>query len=167
MVENTIKIPANQDEITLYCFIGEALCKIQHVEQALSHSITLKMNPAETKERADEILRQYQTFTLGKAIKLAVKENLYCLALQEELNSFLVKRNWLVHKAIFESRNDLSANNKKEELFRKIKSISDKAESIQHEIEHDLINFCSARGNDMSKIVKLINLQKHGVRIKM
>lgn len=167
MVENTIKIPANQDEITLYCFIGEALCKIQHVEQALSHSITLKMNPTETKEKADEILIQHQSFTLGKAIKLAIKENLYCLTLQEELNSFLVKRNWLVHKAIFENRNDLYTNDKKEELFRKIKSITDKAESIQHQIEHDLINFCSARGKDMSKIVELLNLQKQGVRIQM
>jgi hypothetical protein len=166
MVANAIKIPANQDEITLYCFIGEALCKIQHVEQALSHSITLKMNPAETMEIADEILIQHQSFTLGRAIKLAIKENLYCLALQEELNVFLVQRNWLVHKAIFESREDLYSN-KKEELFKKIKSISDKAEIIQHEIEHDMINFCSARGKDMSKIVVLLNLQKQGVRIQM
>jgi hypothetical protein len=164
---NAIKIPANQDEITLYCFIGEALCKIQHVEQALSHSITLKMNPAETKEIADEILIQHQSFTLGRAIKLAIKENLYCLALQEELNIFLVQRNWLVHKAIFESQKDLYTNNKKEELFSKIKSISDKAESIQHEIEHDMINFCSERGKDMSKIVALLNLQKQGVRIQI
>jgi hypothetical protein len=46
MEGNFIKIPANQDEITLYCFVGEATWKIQIVEQALSHSITLKLNPS-------------------------------------------------------------------------------------------------------------------------
>lgn len=162
-----IKMPANQDEITLYCFIGEALWKIQIVEQALSHSITLKMNPAETKERADEFLKQHQSYTLGKAIKVAIKEKLYSLSLQDELNAFLEQRNWLVHKAMLESQNDLNTKNKKEELFHKIKSISDKAESIQNEIEYDMINFCSLKGKDMSKILALLNLQKQGVRIQM
>lgn len=164
---NVIKIPVNQDEVTLYCFIGEALCKIQIVEQALNHSITLKMNPAETKERADKFLKDCQSYTLGKAIKVAIKEKLYSLSLQDELNVFLEQRNWLVHKAMFESQNDLNTENKKEELFHKIKSISDKAESIQHEIEYDMINFCSSKGKDMSKILALLKLQEQGVRIQM
>jgi hypothetical protein len=167
MRENVIKIPASQDEITLYCFMGEALHKIQVVEQALSHSITLKMNSAETKERADEFLKQKLSYTLGKAIKVAIKENLYSTSLQEELNHFLEQRNWLVHKAMPESQNDLNTDNKKEELFKKIKSISDKAEGIQHEIEYDMISFCSSRGKDMSKILALLKLQEQGVRIQM
>lgn len=167
MIGNVIKIPANQDEITLYCFMGEALWKIQIVEQALSHSVTLKMNPAETKEQADEVLKQHQSYTLGKAIKVAIKETLYNLSLQDELNAFLEQRNWLVHKAMFESQNDLNTENKKEELFNKIKSISDKAESIQHEIEYDMINYCSSKGKDMSKILALLKLQEQGIRIKI
>jgi hypothetical protein len=147
--------------------MGEAVWKIQVVEQALSHSITLKMNPAETKERADEFLKQHQSYTLGKAIRVVIKENLYSLSLQEELNDFLEQRNWLVHKAMFESRNDLNTDNEKEELFKKIKSISDKAESIQHQIEYDMINFCSSKGQDMSKILALLKLQEQGVRIQM
>lgn len=125
------------------------------------------MNPDKTKEMADEILKQHQSFTLGQAIKLLTKENLYSLELKQELNNFLVQRNWLVHKAIFESRDDLYNNDKKEKLFSKIKSISDKADSIQNEIQYDMINFCSAKGRDMSKIVALLELQKQGVRIQM
>lgn len=161
------RIPANQDEITFYCFIGEAICKIQHVEQALNYSTTLKMNPDVTMEIADEFLKQQQRLTLGQAIKLSTKENLYSLELQQKLDNFLVQRNWLVHKAIFESRDDLYNNDKKEKLFSKIKSISDKAESIQDEIQYDMINFCSAKGRDMSKIVAMLELQKQGVRIQM
>ena len=166
MKENIKKIPANQDEITLYCFVGEALWKIQIVEQALSHSITLKMNPAATKEHADEFLKQHQTYTLGTAIKVAIKEKLYNSSLQDKLNAFLGQRNWLVHKAMSESQHGLNWENKKEELFQNIKSISDRAESIQREIEYDMINFCSSKGKDMSKILALLKLQEEGVRVK-
>lgn len=167
MRETITKIPANQDEITLYCFVGEALWKTQIVEQALNYSITLKMNPSETKERADEFLKNHQNYTLGQAIKFAIKENLYSMSLQDKLNTFLQQRNWLVHKAMLESQNDLNTENMKEELFDKIKSISNKAESIQREIEYDMINFCSSKGKDMSRILAQLKLQEQGVRIQI
>ncbi|MFB9110683.1 hypothetical protein [Flavobacterium gyeonganense] len=166
MKENVIKIPANNNEINLYCFLGEALLKTQMVEQALSHSITLKMNPAETKERADQLLKQNQGYTLGHAIKIAIKEKLYNLSLQDELNAFLQQRNWLVHNVICGNEEDLNAGNIKEELFDKIKAISDKAESIQLVIEYDLIDFCSSKGKDMSESLALLKLQEQGIRIR-
>lgn len=166
MKGNSKKIPANQDEITLYCFVGEALWKIQIIEQALSHSITLKMNPTATKQHADEFLKQHQSYTLGMAIKVVIKEKLYDSSLQDELNAFLDQRNWLVHKAMSGSSHGLNWENKKEELFQKIKSISDRAETIQREIEYDMISFCSSKGKDISKTLALLKLQEQGVRIQ-
>lgn len=136
------------------------------VEQALSHSITIKMNPTETKERADEFLRQKQSYTLGHAIKLGIKEKLYDSLLQDELNTFLQQRNWLVHKFICGNEEDLNAGDIKEELLYKIKAISEKAESIQHVLEYDLIAFCSSRGKDMSETLVLLKLQEQGIRIR-
>jgi len=166
MKENVIKIPADNNEINLYCFIGEAVLKAQMLEQALSHSITLKMNPSETKERADEFLKENQSYTLGRAIKIAIKENLYNLSLQVELNAFLQQRNWLVHKVIPGNEEDLNAGNIKEELLYKIKAISDKAESIKCVIEYDLIDFCFSKGKDMSETLALLKLQDQGIRIR-
>ncbi len=166
MKKNVIKIPANNNEINLYCYLGEAILKTQMVEQALSYSITLKMNPAETKERADECLKQNQSYTLGKAIKIAIKENLYNLSFQDELNAFLQQRNWLVHNVIIGNEEDFNTGNIKEELFYKIKDISDKAESIKYKIEYDLINFCSSKGKDMSETHALLKLQEQGIRIR-
>jgi hypothetical protein len=160
--DNDIKIPANVDEVTLYCFVGEALWKIQIVEQALSHSITIKMNPDATKERADESLEQYRSHTLGKAIKIVITNKLYSPSLLEELNAFLERRNWLVHKVMPESQHGLNWKDKKEDLFNKIKSISDTAESIHREIEHDMLDFCSSTGKDMPKIRELLKLQEQG-----
>jgi len=166
MKENITKIPANNNEINLYCSIGEAVLKTQIVEQALSHSITLKMNPSETKERADEFLKEYQSYTLGRATKIAIKENLYNLSLQDELNAFLQQRNWLVHKVIPGNEEDLNTGNIKEELLDKIKAISDKAESIKYVIEYDLIDFCFSKGKDMSETLALLKLQEQGIRIR-
>lgn len=166
MRENSNKIPANQDEINLYSYLGEALLKVQIAEQALSHSITLKMNPAESKERADDILKRNQSYTLGTAIKIAIKEKLYSLSLQDELNNFLEQRNWLVHKVICGIEEELNAGKIRMELLDKIKSISDNAESIQQKIEYDLIDFCTLKGKDMSKILAVLQLQKQGFRIR-
>lgn len=165
MNDNVKKIPANQEEIALYCYTGEALWKIQIVEQALNCSITLKMNPDETKERADEFLKQHQSYTLGKAIKIANDNKLYSFSIQEELNSFLIQRNWLIHKALCENQDDFNLKNKKEGLFKKIKSISDKAEFIHRELEYDLIHFCTSKGRNMTKILSLLKLQEQGIRI--
>jgi len=161
-----VKISANNEEIYLYTSLGEALIKTQVVEQALSHSITLKMNPEETKERADEFLRRQQRHTLGQAIKIANENELYNLSLKEELNGFLEQRNWLVHNVICGCEEDFNTGIIKKELLDKIHSISDTAEIIHRKIEYDLIDFCYSRGNDMSNIRSLLDLQDKGIRIR-
>lgn len=166
MKENKIRIPANTSEITLYCFLGEALLKIQMLEQALSYSITIKMNPDETRENADESLKKQQRYTLGQAIKIALEKKLFNTAIQDELNSFLEQRNWLVHSVLIGNEEDFNAGNIKEALFQKIKSISDKAESIQRVIEYDMIEFCSSKGKDMTEIKELLLLQEKGIRVR-
>lgn len=160
------KVPANTTEITLYCYLGEALIKTQMLEQALTYSITLKMNPDETKEKADEFLKTHQRYTLGKAIKIALDKNLFNSTIQEELNSFLNQRNWLIHSVLIGNEENFNAGNIKEELFFKIKSISDRAEVIKREIEYDMIEFCSSKGKDMSNNKEILKLQDQGIRIR-
>lgn len=138
-------IHAKATEIKLYCHLGEALIKIQIVEQALSHSITIKMNPDETKEKADAFLKKQQRYTLGNAIKTALEKKLFNSDIEKELSSFLEQRNWLVHNVLIGNEEDFNSGKIKEALFQKIKSISDKAENIQHLIENDIIEFCSSK----------------------
>lgn len=155
MKENLLSIPANQVETTLYCYMGEALCNIQHVEQALSHLIALKTHPV-NKEDADKALTKNLSYTLGKALKLGQDQALYPSSLQEDLNSFLEMRNWLIHKAIVEIRECLYMDTKRDAFFKKIKSITIQAHHIQHAIEMDMIEFCTARGKDMSDALAMV-----------
>lgn len=157
MEEKLVFIPASPSEISLYCCMGEALCMIQELEEALSHSITLKKYYAASKKIADEALNKHRkNYTLGKAVQLAGREKLYPEDLQNDLNDFYKERNWLVHKSMFESRDDIYSASSRSKLFQKIKSIADKARKLQHEIELDMADFCSMKGRDMSKVQAII-----------
>ncbi len=140
---------ANRDEITLYCLMGEALCKIQILEDALSHSITLKKDIKHphgiSRQEADNILKKYRSYTLGKAIKLAKGQMLYSDVLQSNLEAFLEERNWLVHK----SMDDIISG---KEIFNRIKGIANRAQILQRAIEDDLIELSESIGVDMSEV---------------
>ena len=150
---------ANQDEVTLYCFMGEAMCSIQHVEAALNCAITIKLNSEATREVADEFLSKHRRYTLGKVIKISADEKIFVESLQNELNDFLQERNWLFHNAIFENKEDLRVESLMIKLFQRIKSISNKAQALQHEIELDMLDFCKSKGRDMPNIRALVDEQ--------
>lgn len=157
MKENLASKPASRDEMAFYCIMGEALCMIQELESALSHSITLKKHHAVSKKLADDaLIKHHEGHTLGKAIKLAEEENLYPLPLQKDLSDINKRRNWLIHKAIFETRSDPYLDPIKHNLFQKIKSIANDARRLQHEIELDMVEFCTSRGRDMSNVLAVI-----------
>jgi hypothetical protein len=151
--------PASQNEVELYCYMGEAMCRIQHIEAALSCAITIKLNSEETREVADEFLSKHRGYTLGKAIKISAGENIFVESLQNELNDFLQERNWLIHHAMFESKDDLHIESAMIKLFQRIKSIANKAQTLQHEIELDMLDFCKSKGRDMPDIRAKVNEQ--------
>lgn len=158
--------PANPDEIALYCYMGEALCKTQLLEQALSHCITLKLNSDVTREAADEHLNELGHYTLGKAIHLSAKENLFNESLQRELYKFLDQRNWLVHKVLAESKHDMYKGVIREEVCDQIKAVATAAETLQRAIEMDMINFCEAKGKDMESVkARGVSMEGRGIRL--
>jgi hypothetical protein len=154
---------ANQDEIKLYCLVGEALCMVQPIEDALSHSITLKKDVKKPYsmplKKANELLEGYRFKTLGQAIKLAKKEGIYPESLVQNLEFFLSERNWLVHKCMHQNRDDMNSETSKQKLLYKIKNITEKAQTLLQCIEEELIDFSSLNGLDMSGVLAV--MQKH------
>jgi len=111
MVKEKYKFkPASDQELSLYVLVGEAICAVQHVEDALSHLIVLKNVTPSSKQEADQRLEKHRFYTLGKAIKIGEKAGLYTDTLQQELKRFLSKRNWLVHRSIAQGRDEWDLN---------------------------------------------------------
>lgn len=158
LVEIIMK-PANQQEIMLYARMGEAVCKIQILEQALSHSITLKLNPDVNENDANVFLSQQQSYTFGKVVKLAAKEGVYSDKLQKALEELLSERNWLVHHAMLNSQqgNRIVVT---EPILQRIKSIADRSEKLQLILEWDMIEFAQSKGRSMSKVIEVLKREK-------
>ena len=150
---------ANQEEMMLYARMGEAVCKIQILEQALSHSITVKLNPDVNESVANVFLSKQQSYTFGNVVKLAAKEGVYPGRLQKALEELLAERNWLVHHAMLDSQqgNRIVVT---EPIVQRIKSIADKSEKLQLVLEYDLIDFAQAKGRNMSKIIEFLKREK-------
>lgn len=143
---------ASQEELTLYCYVGESVCAVQHIEDALSHSIVLKRTKPKTKLEADELLKKQRKLTLGEAIKIAKKYCLYSDSIQQELNKILFERNWLIHKSIAQNRDEWDLNISRNELICRIKTITTKAQELIQLIEEDLIEFAENNGKDMTRV---------------
>jgi hypothetical protein len=158
MSEQHRKKPASQNEINLYCLIGEAVCMVQILEDALSTSITLKKEVKKPSaiplEVANKLREKYRSYTLGNGINLIRNENLFSESLQESLKNFVLERNWLIHKSIQNENEALSESNK-----HRIKSICEMARILHTSVETDLIQYSSSVGVDMSEVRAAI--QKH------
>jgi hypothetical protein len=157
MNENYRYKQASNQELTLYCIAGEALCAVQHVEEPLSHSIVIKKIRPELKKEADNLLDKHRSYTLGKAIEIARQECLCPESLQQELDDFLSKRNWLIHKSIAQNRREWDLNVSRDKLMSRIKAITKQAHNLQRLIEEDLIKFADDNGVDMSRARVEIN----------
>lgn len=144
--------PASDQELSLYTFVGEAVCAVQHVEDALSHLIVLKKVPPQSKQQADQLLEKHRSYTLGRAIKKGEKAGLYNDTLQQELKRFLSERNWLIHKSIAQARDKWDLKTSRNQLLHRIKDITTHAQELLQIIEEDMIEFSEVNGKDMSQV---------------
>ncbi len=150
---------ANQEEMFLYTRMGEAICQIQILEQALSHCLTVKLNPTVEESEAVIFLSKQQRNTFGSVVKLAAQKGVYSDDLQKALEELLLERNWLVHHAMRDSQqgNKIIVT---ESFLQKVKSITDKAERLQQLLEWDLIDFSESRGRNVSNLIEMMIREK-------
>lgn len=133
---------------TLYVLLGSAVWSIQHLEDALNTAIAIKNPKATNRAEGDKIRNSNRELPLGKAIGRAEKEKTFDQAFQEKLKRFLAERNWLIHRCMHESVDDVGMVVDEDKLFSRIKNIELTALSLKEEIEFDMLNFCSSKGRD-------------------
>lgn len=138
---------------------------VQSLEDAISHSYTMQLNPEIPKEQADNLLNKHRSAnTLGGSIKLTKKKELYPDNLHKELETLREERNWLVHKLVPYNLDDMYVESSKNELFIRIKNISNKSQTLQRAIEDDMVEFCEAKGKDMSMFRAEISKARTGTK---
>ncbi|WP_431164498.1 hypothetical protein [Tenacibaculum halocynthiae] len=157
MIKNIKFKEASDNEKFLYCILGEALCAVQVLEDALSHYIVLKKTKPSQKKKADNLLKKQRFYTFGKAINVAKKETLLPESLMIELSKFLPERNWLIHESLIENKDEFLSDSFFKKLSKKTKDISLKAHKLQIKIELDLIEYAEKKGIDLSEVKNKMN----------
>lgn len=143
---------ASQKEIHLYTLLGESLCAVQILEDALSHSIVMKKTEPDQKKKADNLLKKQGSYTLGRALSIVKKELLLPKPLENELSELLKERNWLIHKSITDNKKDYRTDSYFNQLFERIKAIALKAQRLSVSIELDLIEHTEKKGINMANV---------------
>ncbi len=143
---------ASKNDITLYTSLGESICALQVLEDALSHAIVLKKTEPHQKKEADDLMQKQRFYTFGKAIKVAKKESLLSEKIQAELSNLLEERNWLVHDCITDDKENYKSESFYNRLFERTKVITQKAKKLQVSIELDLIEYSQKKGIDVTEV---------------
>ena len=152
---------ASQDEMPLYLVVGEAMCMLQQLEDAINHSIVLKRFPLVTKIEANEILSEKRKNTLGTAIREAGKHSIFPDTVEKELFELRDERNWFTHGSISCMGDELANAESRMKTLKRIKRLSSKAQKLQSLIENDLIAYCEEKGKSMKNVkVKIKEIVK-------
>lgn len=132
--------------------IGQAVWSIQHLEDALSMAIAIKMDFKDAalgsvpSDRASEILAKRRRPTLGVAVGLTREKSIFDEQLQRRLEEFLEERNWLVHRLVHQNGDDMNVSDRRELLFSRVDCIAAEASRLHGVIGDDLVAFMMAKG---------------------
>ncbi|MEM6722035.1 MAG: hypothetical protein AAF611_22090 [Bacteroidota bacterium] len=143
---------ATEKDKFLYTCLGEALCAVQILEDAVSHSIVMKKIEPEQKKAAETLLNKQRKYTLSKVIKIVKEESLLPKSLEIQLSEILSERNWLVHHCITENKENYKSDIFYNKISEKTKAIVTKAQMLQVSIELDLIDYAETKGKNMANV---------------
>lgn len=144
--------PSADEKQRLFILIGQAVWCVQHLEDALSRSIALKIDLKDAapgsvpRDKADSILLKRRRMTLGHAVNCTSKSAVYGRQIQNKLESFRKERDWLVHHLLYKGGEDMNIDEKREALFERISQVILDAVELQKLLRDDLEDFAVRKG---------------------
>jgi hypothetical protein len=141
----------NAEELhSLYASIGKGIWHLQNVEDVLHTYITIKrdvkVRAGMPVEQAENILQKHRKNTLGSALKISREANIFSSQIQKRLEEFKEERDWLVHRSVYQNREDLYLEDKRYALINRIDKFAEEAIQIQKLIAEELESFVVAQG---------------------
>jgi hypothetical protein len=147
-----MKTPASELEKTMFLHAGHALSAIQHLEDAICHTIVIKTTSREQITEAKNSLKEKRLDTLGTLINTAEQQGSFSSALLSKLKEFKKERNWFVHKSIAHNRDDWDRGVNREDLIIRISRVATQAQDLQLLVEGELFAYVEAQGMDTAHI---------------
>lgn len=139
--------------------IGSAVWLIQALEDTLAHLITivLKLPQNAAIEEADKILDATRKKTLGRLLG-AIKDSIELpQGFEKRVDTFLLERNWLIHRSWRLHHTDIYNPDKFEKLIIKIDAIGTEARFLNKEFINILEQYVLSKGIKPERLIELAN----------
>jgi hypothetical protein len=137
----------------LYRGVGLGVWNLQYVEDALQTLITIKVEirtPGRVPSTVGrELLAKHRKNTFGTSLKVVREKSLVGVELLERLTQFKEERDWLVHRSQQTHGDLLYTYSGREEMFRRLISFSEEANSLQKAILAEINAFAASHGVDV------------------
>jgi hypothetical protein len=134
----------------LFALIGSAIWHLQHVENVLAATLTLKheikTRGSVSPEEGYRLLAKHGQNTLGKSLRIAREAELMSPGLLQRLAVFKEERDWLVHRSVREQADEIYTDEGRDATFSRIETFSSEARALHSLIASELETFVVAQG---------------------
>lgn len=155
------------DELALlYRLMGEAVWFVQCFENVLVTFVTLKLRlgrPIGAQE-AYEILAKERRRPLGPLVKDATVGDIIPSNLRPRADAFVVERNWLVHRLVHESGDDLYTDEGRASVLQRVEAVAAEAIQLRKALAVEMDHWCKEQGVDTRKTQQIAEAQIRKLR---
>ncbi len=139
------------DELnTLVHDIGMCVWHLQYVEDALSMVLATKVDirvpGGVTEHEAAEVLAKHRRSTLGTALKVCERHDAVSADLLERLKKYKEERDWLVHRSMHETEDDLYTDEGRVGMTTRLWTFFAESRALVKEIKKEAMEFVAGHG---------------------
>ena len=150
----------NEHELgDFYRRIGAAIWHLQYLEDALVNFLCLKTvherrcsGETVSMPDAQALISEQRKVTLGPLIKSCTSRKIIQPKNRARFDAFKIERDWLVHRSMIESGDDLYHEVKRNAVFSRIAAIQEEARSLGSVMFQDLQSWVATHGVDLDTV---------------
>ena len=91
-------------------------------------------------------MKEVESNTLGKAVKLAKKLSLFSDDIQKSLDEVVAERNWMTHRLVLDNSDDMNSNSRRPMLFQRVENVRNLAVIAKKKIVDDAERVLVSKG---------------------
>jgi hypothetical protein len=142
-----------------YRRIGSAIWHVQYLEDVLVNFLCLKTvherrcsGQTVSMPDAEALISEKRKVTLGPLIESCTSRKIIQQKNRARFDAFKIERDWLVHRSMIESGDDLYHETTREAVFDRIAAIQEEARSLGSVVFQDLQSWVASHGVDLDSV---------------
>jgi hypothetical protein len=158
--EHGVRRQMNEHELAdFYRRIGAAIWHLQYLEDILVNFLCLKTvherrcsGDTVSMPAAEALIAEKRKLTLGPLIESCTSRKIIRPENRARFDAFKIERDWLVHRSMIESGDNLYLETKRNAVFSRVAAIQEEARSLGAVMFQDLQSWVASHGVDLDTV---------------